>query len=108
MQSMVYLKDVVTLAHKPEMCNGCGICLSVCPRRVLQRSNGKVEITQRDACIECGACQRNCPQGAVTVRAGRRLCVGAYQPNARQKEGLLCCRQWTWENYRIKHGTVCG
>lgn len=70
MRSMVYLKDVVTLTHKPEICNGCGICLTVCPRRVLQRSNGKVEIAQRDACIECGACQRNCPQGAVTVRPG--------------------------------------
>ena len=70
MQSMVYLKDVVTLSYKQEMCNGCGICLTVCPRKVLRRSNGKVEIAQRDACIECGACQRNCPQGAVTVRAG--------------------------------------
>ncbi len=70
MQSMIYLKDVVTLALKPEMCNGCGTCLSVCPRQVLRRSHGKVEIARRDACIECGACQRNCPQGAVTVRAG--------------------------------------
>jgi NAD-dependent dihydropyrimidine dehydrogenase PreA subunit len=67
---MVYLKDVVTLAHIPELCNGCGTCLSVCPREVLRRRNGKVEIARRDACIECGACQRNCPHGAVTVKAG--------------------------------------
>ena len=70
MRPMVYLKNVVTLAHTPELCNGCGACLSVCPRRVLRRRNGKVEIARRDACIECGACQRNCPQGAVTVKAG--------------------------------------
>lgn len=70
MRSMVYLRNVVTLAHTPELCNGCGACLSVCPRQVLRRCNGKVEIARRDACIECGACQRNCPQGAVTVKAG--------------------------------------
>ena len=70
MPAMVYLKDVVTLSYAPEMCNGCGTCLSVCPHRVLRRANGKIEIARRDACIECGACQRNCPQGAVTVNAG--------------------------------------
>ena len=67
---MIYLRDVVTLSHNPEICNGCGICLSVCPRQVFRRSNGKIEIVLRDACIECGACQRNCPLGAVTVSAG--------------------------------------
>ncbi len=70
MRSMVYLRNVVTLAHTPELCTGCGVCLSVCPRQVLRRCNGKVEIARRDACIECGACQHNCPQGAVTVKAG--------------------------------------
>ncbi|HOD77752.1 MAG TPA: mercury methylation ferredoxin HgcB [Syntrophorhabdus sp.] len=67
---MFYIKNVVTLIHEQEMCNSCGICLTVCPRRVFQRSNRVVEIARRDACIECGACQRNCSQGAVTVRAG--------------------------------------
>ncbi len=33
MQSMVYLKDVVTLSYKQEMCNGCGyVLLSVLAR----------------------------------------------------------------------------
>ncbi|MEJ2191083.1 MAG: 4Fe-4S binding protein [Nitrospirota bacterium] len=27
-------------------------------------------IGDRDACMECGACQRNCPSQAVTVNAG--------------------------------------
>ncbi|OPY66471.1 MAG: Ferredoxin [Syntrophorhabdaceae bacterium PtaU1.Bin034] len=70
MQSMLYLKHVVTLAYEPETCNGCGMCLNVCPRGVLRRSNGKIEVATRDACIECGACQLNCPRGVLTVRAG--------------------------------------
>ncbi len=70
MRPILYLRNVVTLAYEPKMCNGCGACLNVCPREVLRRSDGKIEIATRDACIECGACQRNCPQGALTVRAG--------------------------------------
>lgn len=86
---MIYLKNVVTLSHKQELCNGCGICLTVCPRRVFQRFNGKVEIAVRDACIECGACQRNCPQGAVTVKAG----VGCASALINQMLGRnkVCC-----------------
>ena len=70
MRPVLYLKDVVTLSHQPEKCNGCGICLDVCPREVLRRSNGKIDVARKDACIECGACQRNCSRGALTVTAG--------------------------------------
>lgn len=89
MRSMLYLKDVVTLAYSPETCTGCGTCLQVCPREVLRRSNGKIEIALRDACIECGACQRNCPQGALTVKAG----VGCASAIMNQMLGrkAACC-----------------
>ncbi len=55
MQSMVYLKDVVTLSYKQEMCNGCGISLTDCTRKVLRRSNRKDDIAKRYACIESDA-----------------------------------------------------
>ncbi len=67
---MKYLKDVVTLQHKPEKCNGCGICLEVCPHRVFQKSGNKVVINDRDACMECGACARNCPFNVIEVNQG--------------------------------------
>ncbi len=70
MNRMVYLKDVVTLAFDPAKCTGCGMCLAVCARAVFARVNGKPDIVWRDACIECGACQRNCPQGALSVKTG--------------------------------------
>ena len=68
--SMRYLKNVVTLNLEETKCIGCGRCIEVCPRTVLMLSNGKVEIINRDACIECGACSRNCPFEAMTVSAG--------------------------------------
>ena len=35
MEPFVYLKDVVTLQVKPDLCTGCGICLDVCPHEVI-------------------------------------------------------------------------
>jgi NAD-dependent dihydropyrimidine dehydrogenase PreA subunit len=65
-----YLANVVSLAFDESRCNGCGMCLAVCPHAVFALENGKARITDRDACIECGACQSNCPFTAVTVNPG--------------------------------------
>jgi len=66
----LYLKDVVTLKLDSEKCVGCGFCLNVCPRCVLEMKDGKAFIAVKDACIECGACAKNCPFGAIDVKAG--------------------------------------
>ena len=67
---MKYLKNVVTLQFDSGRCTGCGRCLEVCPHRVFQRQDGKVAISDRDACMECGACARNCAFGAISVEQG--------------------------------------
>jgi len=66
----LYIKDVATLKLDGGKCSGCGFCLNVCPREVLTLQNRKAAIKQKDACIECGACAKNCPSGAISVRAG--------------------------------------
>jgi ferredoxin len=65
-----YLKDVVTLQLDGGKCTGCGMCLNVCPHEVLEPAEKKVQIRDRDLCMECGACEVNCPFGAITVKAG--------------------------------------
>ena len=65
-----YLNNVVTLKLDREKCTGCGRCIEVCPRRVLAMRDKRVEIVSRDYCIECGACERNCAFGAMTVQSG--------------------------------------
>jgi NAD-dependent dihydropyrimidine dehydrogenase PreA subunit len=67
---MKYLHDVVTLKLDPAKCTGCGLCVEVCPHAVFAIENRKAIITDRDACMECGACARNCAAGALTVKAG--------------------------------------
>jgi len=65
-----YLKNVVTLQLDQQKCNGCGICIDVCPQQVFTLTENASSITDRDACMECGACARNCACQAISVRPG--------------------------------------
>jgi len=65
-----YLKSVVTLQIDRNKCNGCGLCIEVCPQQVFTLTGKISSITDRDACMECGACARNCPCRAISVRPG--------------------------------------
>ncbi len=89
---MRYLKDVVTLKLDEDKCNGCALCLEVCPQEVfaLSKDERKVELKDRDACMECGACARNCPRSALQVRAGVG-CANAILNSKLGRSGDCCC-----------------
>jgi len=65
-----YLKDATTLAFDDGKCTGCGRCMEVCPHGVFDIVGGKARITDKDLCMECGACAMNCAANAITVNAG--------------------------------------
>ena len=65
-----YLKDVTTLAYSAEKCIGCERCTEVCPHGVFEIVDKKAQITDKDFCMECGACSLNCPAKAIEVNAG--------------------------------------
>ena len=90
MGSLIYIKDVVSLALDREKCVGCGMCLVVCPHEIFSMNNGHVSIGNRDLCMECGACARNCPAEAVTVRAGVG-CAAAVINTALGRDATSCC-----------------
>ncbi len=46
------------------------MCIEVCPRGVFALDGKKVKVCDRDLCIECGACMRNCAFAALVVNAG--------------------------------------
>ena len=109
MGKLVYLKDVVTLQLDDEACTGCAMCTTVCPRGVFELSHSKARITDRDSCIECGACARNCPEEALSVRVGvgcasavinsmlgirnADCCcsIDQYEPDGSASAGGKCC-----------------
>jgi NAD-dependent dihydropyrimidine dehydrogenase PreA subunit len=86
---LLYLRDVTTLRLDPEACVGCGDCVTVCPREVLELRGGVAAVRDRDACIECGACALNCAAGALTVRAGVGCATGII--NGLLGRGGDCC-----------------
>lgn len=68
---MKYLSNVVTLELVSENCTGCGVCTEVCPHDVfIINNNKKAEITEKNRCMECGACVSNCAFGALKVDKG--------------------------------------
>jgi NAD-dependent dihydropyrimidine dehydrogenase PreA subunit len=65
-----YLEDVVTLRYDPEKCTGCQLCTMVCPHGVFAMEGNRAKLVDGGACMECGACQRNCAFDAIHVDSG--------------------------------------
>jgi len=70
MARLAYIAGVTTIELDETKCNGCRMCIQVCPHPVFEPCNRAVRIRERDACIECGACVLNCAEGALSVRPG--------------------------------------
>jgi len=85
-----YLEN--TLIYHPELCNGCTKCVEVCPHAVFEMDGRKAILAHPTACMECGACQKNCITNAITVESGVG-CASAMIRAAllRQKEVECTC-----------------
>lgn len=70
MAPMRYIEEVVTLSLDAEKCNGCAQCTLVCPHGVFAIEDHKARIVDRGACMECGACAKNCAPGAIDLEPG--------------------------------------
>lgn len=63
-------QPVSTCSHKylphikidSKSCDACGKCVEICPRNVLEKSEGKIEIRDLLACTLCQDCMNVCPK----------------------------------------------
>jgi len=59
-----------TLIYNPKLCNGCAMCVAVCPHAVFEMDDRLAQLVRPEACMECGACQVNCVTNAIAVESG--------------------------------------
>jgi 2-oxoglutarate ferredoxin oxidoreductase subunit delta len=52
-------------------CKGCGICVALCPKKVLALKNEKVAVVNEEACIKCRLCEYRCPDFAIFVKEAK-------------------------------------
>ena len=90
-----------TLEYDPELCINCEICSIVCPHGVFASGERVAQVVRREACMECGACQRNCPASAITVESGvgcaaamiRAALTGKKEATCGPAIGSSCCSE---------------
>lgn len=58
-----------------DICKGCGLCVSACPKQILQIAKDKInrkghspaECVDESKCIGCASCAMMCPDCVITV-----------------------------------------
>lgn len=91
MPALKYLPSVSTLKLDVEKCNGCRMCIIVCPHGVFAIEKHRARITDIDSCMECGACSNNCPEGAIYVKTGVGCAYGVIMGALRGTEPTCDC-----------------
>ena len=91
MPALKYLPRVSTLKFEIEKCDGCRMCVIVCPHGVFAIENKRARITDIDSCMECGACMTNCAEGAIYVKTGVGCAYGVIVGALRGTEPDCCC-----------------
>ena len=51
-----------------EQCNGCGICVEICPLDCLRMDENEIAFMKYDECWYCESCTLECPQDAIILR----------------------------------------
>jgi NAD-dependent dihydropyrimidine dehydrogenase PreA subunit len=79
-----------TLDFNPAKCINCGMCLAVCPHGVFFPHGRSVRLVRAQACMECGACQLNCPTQAITVESGVGCAAAMIQAALTGRKEATC------------------
>jgi NAD-dependent dihydropyrimidine dehydrogenase PreA subunit len=83
--------EVNSLAYDPQACNGCAQCVAVCPHAVFEMDGRKAVLVRPMACMECGACQKNCITNAISVESGVGCAAAMIQAALLGKKEAECC-----------------
>lgn len=48
-------------------CVACGVCVKQCPMQAVSVWKGCYAVIEKDICIGCGKCAKSCPAGSISV-----------------------------------------
>ena len=74
-----------------DLCTGCGTCIGVCPKRVLDWDN-RVKVVKPENCIHCGLCVNSCP--------GKNMDFMHFN-NANSNSGEIIKSKWIGNYYDL-------
>ncbi len=87
---MLNASTLNTLQYDPALCIGCKVCVDVCPHAVFGMNHRTAVLISPDACMECGACQLNCPTNAIAVESGVGCASAMILAALQGKEEAAC------------------
>lgn len=75
----------------------CGLCIQICPKRVLEISKRRVQALQPDECILCQCCKGSCPAGFDVINIEEEICAKPIAVSKAQRNG---------ERLRVRLGSL--
>jgi NAD-dependent dihydropyrimidine dehydrogenase PreA subunit len=87
---MIQTAKTNTLRYNADLCIGCEMCVYVCPHAVFARNGRAVRMARPESCMECGACQLNCPTNAIVVDSGVGCAAAMIQAALTGKKEPSC------------------
>ena len=62
------MNQTMSVKISKDLCDGCGICVDICPLDCLRLNENEKAFMKYDECWYCGSCTLECPVDAIMLR----------------------------------------